>query len=220
MKISRCIGAFCALSSSLSCAGAHADAPRATAPATSGAFPFRNGDRVVFLGDSITEQRLYTTYLETYLLTRFPSWNLKFRNAGWGGDTSFLRTRGVPATQALQRDVLDLHPTIVTIDFSMNDAGYGAFKQDLYDQHVAGEAAIVRQLRAANVRPVVLTASAVEKNEPGHNMQGYNQTLEQFAFGDAAVASRDGVPFADQFHPFVEAINRLRSVGGGLRLAA
>lgn len=35
-----------------------------------GEFLVRDGDRVVLLGDSITEQRLYTTYLEAYALTR------------------------------------------------------------------------------------------------------------------------------------------------------
>lgn len=183
------------------------------------AFPFHDGDRVVFLGDSITEQRLYTTYLETYLLTRFPAWNLEFRNAGWGGDTSYLRTRGVPADQALRRDVLDLHPTVVTIDFSMNDAGYGVLKQDQYDQHMAGEKAIVQQLQAAGVRPIVLTASAVEKNEPGDDGVGYNETLSQFAAGDAAVAAQAGAPFADQLHPFIDAINRLRATDPKGRLS-
>jgi hypothetical protein len=35
-------------------------------------FFLHGGDRVVFLGDSITEQRLYTTYIEAYTATRFP----------------------------------------------------------------------------------------------------------------------------------------------------
>ena len=41
-------------------------AARSGAAAKSGAaagFALHDGDRVVFLGDSITEQRLYTTYL-------------------------------------------------------------------------------------------------------------------------------------------------------------
>ena len=208
-------GSLCALGAllTLGAVTAQADAPR------TGAFPFHDGDHVVFLGDSITEQRLYTTYIETYLLTRFPAWNLQFRNAGWGGDTSYLRQRGLPADQALQRDVLDLHPTVVTIDFSMNDAGYGAFKQDLYDRHMAGETAIVKQLQAAQVRPIVLTSSAVEKTEPGDDGAGYNETLAQFAAGDESVAAKAGVPFADQFHPFVEAIDRLRAVKPDLRLS-
>ncbi len=50
-------------------------------------FPIHDGERVVFLGDSITDQRLYTTAIEAYALTRFPQWKLTFRNIGWGGDT-------------------------------------------------------------------------------------------------------------------------------------
>lgn len=36
-------------------------------------FFIRDGDRVVFLGDSITEQRLYATYIEAYTLARYPA---------------------------------------------------------------------------------------------------------------------------------------------------
>src|SRR5438046_8492170 len=61
-----------------------------------GDFLIRDGDRVVFLGDSITEQRLYTTYIEAYTLSRHPDWKLSFRNVGWGGDTSWLRQRAHP----------------------------------------------------------------------------------------------------------------------------
>ena len=75
-----------------------------------GEFQIRDGDRVVFLGDSITEQRLYTTYIEAYALTRYPTWKLSFRNVGWGGDTSWLRQRAHPdegklfaADEALQQ---------------------------------------------------------------------------------------------------------------------
>ena len=107
-------------------------------PATATAadkFFVHNGDRVVFLGDSITEQKLYTTYLEAYTLSRYPKWKLTFRNVGWGGDTSWLRQRSHtdegklfaanPEEQqkmveqavaaGLERDVLPLKPTATTI---------------------------------------------------------------------------------------------------------
>ena len=35
-------------------------------------FYLRENDRVVFYGDSITDQRLYTTFTETFVVTRFP----------------------------------------------------------------------------------------------------------------------------------------------------
>src|SRR5690349_3283225 len=49
-------------------------------------FALRDGDRVLFYGDSITEQRLYTTYVEHYVLTHYPERHITFINTGWGGD--------------------------------------------------------------------------------------------------------------------------------------
>src|SRR5678815_5127806 len=100
-------------------------------------FLIHDGDRVVFLGDSITEQRLYTTYIEAYALTRHPQWKLWFRNVGWCGDTSWLRQRSHPdeaklfaadesaqqkmvedsVKHGLERNVLPFKPTVVTIKF-------------------------------------------------------------------------------------------------------
>ena len=58
------------------------------APSTVGGagFALRDGDRVTFYGDSITEQREYTEFVEEYLLTRFPDWKVTFHNAGVSGD--------------------------------------------------------------------------------------------------------------------------------------
>ena len=51
-------------------------------------FFFKKNDVVVIMGDSITEQRLYSNYVELWSQTRFPSYNLVFRNVGIGGDRS------------------------------------------------------------------------------------------------------------------------------------
>ena len=49
---------------------------------------FQPKDRIVFLGDSITEQYQYSNAIELYLTTRFPDANFFFLNAGIGGDTA------------------------------------------------------------------------------------------------------------------------------------
>src|SRR5436190_20976907 len=49
-------------------------------------FALKDGDRVVFYGDSITDQRLYTTFAETYVVTRVPRLDVSFVHSGWGGD--------------------------------------------------------------------------------------------------------------------------------------
>ena len=47
----------------------------ATVPAEK--FFFRDGDVVVMIGDSITEQHLYSNYVEMWTVTRYPNWQLK-----------------------------------------------------------------------------------------------------------------------------------------------
>jgi len=54
--------------------------------AAQGDFYLKDGDTVVFYGDSITDQRLYTTFTEAYVLTRFPKLNIRFIHSGWSGD--------------------------------------------------------------------------------------------------------------------------------------
>jgi hypothetical protein len=50
--------------------------PKALAGAnrTDGGFFIKHNDRAMFLGDTITQQKLYTTYIEAYALTRFPKY--------------------------------------------------------------------------------------------------------------------------------------------------
>src|SRR6266851_1263081 len=97
-------------------------------------FALRDGDRVVFFGDSITDQRLYTTFAETYVVTRFPKLNIAFVHSGWGGDR-VSGGGGGPVDVRLWRDVLAYNPTVVTIMLGMNDGGYRAYDQAIFDNY-------------------------------------------------------------------------------------
>src|SRR6476469_2776841 len=109
-------------------------------------FFFQKGDPVFFLGDSITEQYQYSTDIELYLTTRFPEWNLTFLNAGIGGDTA---TGGAGR---FQEHVLNEKPTAVTINFGMNDAGYGKFDPARNKQYVEKTAAMLDMAKKAGIR--------------------------------------------------------------------
>ena len=68
-------------------------------PCTAADFFLKNGDKVVMMGDSITEQHLYSTYVEAWALTRFPAWDLKLKKNSYFHDRIFggvLRAGGVP----------------------------------------------------------------------------------------------------------------------------
>ncbi len=58
-----------------------------------------DGDTLVFLGDSITHQCLYTQYVEDYFYTRYPDRRIRFHNAGVSGD------KATHALRLFDRDV-------------------------------------------------------------------------------------------------------------------
>lgn len=47
--------------------------------------PFKDGDRVVFFGDSITHGGFYGEYVNLFYATRYPERNIWFSNSGWSG---------------------------------------------------------------------------------------------------------------------------------------
>lgn len=147
----------------------------------------KTGDRMVFLGDSITEQRMYTRYVMNYFALRYPGAKIEFRNAGWGGDTA------VGGLKRLTRDVLDLKPTLVSICYGMNDAGVTSYKQEIYDRYIAAMKDIITELRKRNIRVVLLTPGCVDESRKA-SLVGYNATLGRFAEQLADFAAKENIP--------------------------
>lgn len=69
--------------------------------------PFQKGDRVVFLGNSITEGGHYHSYIWLYYVTRFPESRMQMYSAGTGGDASW------NMLERLEEDVYGKKPTVV-----------------------------------------------------------------------------------------------------------
>ena len=178
-------------------------------------FAIRDGDRVVLLGDSITEQRQYTTFIETYTLTRFPKWHITFRNIGWGGDTA----QG--GLGRAGRDMLPLKPTFVTIDFGMNDHGYRAFEKDIFNNYVDKQTQLVTLLKEKGARVALLTPQPIEEKRPDPDKDVRNESLRKMSDGLRDVAAKQGVLFADQFDPYMAVMLKARRadpnalIGGG-----
>ncbi len=203
---------FLGLTASALTLGAH-DLGRPILAADAPAGFFRDGDRVVMIGDSITEQLLHSNYVEAFVVSRHPTWSLAFRNVGIGGDTS---TGGNRRTV---RDILTFQPTACTITFGMNDGGYRQPPDPARLQaYVVGLKGMAEQLKAAKVRTAILSSSPVEKKEDGSALEGYNQTLETFAANAKAVADENGFTFVDQFHPHVAALQKARDRDPKLRI--
>ena len=69
---------------------------------------------------------MFTTLIETYTLSRFPAWNITFRNTGWEGDKLLgVGLRGYSRDQDIRRDIESFHPQIAIVNYGMNDARGG-----------------------------------------------------------------------------------------------
>lgn len=171
-------------------------------------FFFRDGDRVVMIGDSITEQHLYSNYVEMWVTTRYPAWNITFRNVGIGGD------RSTGGNSRFKRDVLAHNPTAMTVDFGMNDGGYRPFEEATYKTYMGGLQGMADQAKAANIRVAWVTPQPLDNAEQGKTaLTGYNETLERYSAGVGEIAQKNGGLFADQFHPYLAVLDKARAAG-------
>jgi len=83
--------------------------------------PFVNGDRVVFMGNSITDGGHYHSYIWLYYMTHYPNMRIQCFNAGIGGDVS------KQMLERIDNEVFAKQPTVMTLTFGMNDTGYQLF---------------------------------------------------------------------------------------------
>ncbi len=161
----------------------------------------KDQETIVFYGDSITEQNLYTAYVETFLQSRFPGKKLACFNFGWGGDTA----SGGNARFA--RDVASVKPTLVFVNFGMNDGGYKAYEEPVYRAYLDNQKALADTVAATGARQVLLTTSPVDDVRRGD--QGvYNEMLARMASGLIDLARERKLEVIDILHPMVE-IQRL-----------
>jgi lysophospholipase L1-like esterase len=108
---------------------------------------FQDGDRAVFLGDSITVLHTWTRLVEASVRLRHPEWKLTFINAGVGGNTV------ADALDRLDVDVLVHQPTVVFVNFGMNDASFPEGSADwAFEKNMT---TLLERLEAAKVRRIV-----------------------------------------------------------------
>lgn len=174
------------------------------------AFQLRDGDRVVFYGDSITDQRLYTTFVETYALTRFPDRRIAFIHSGWGGDR-VTGGGGGGVSLRLARDVVAHRPTVVTIMLGMNDGRYRAFDQQIFDIYSNGYRQMIRRLKAdlPGVRITVIQPSPYDDvTRPPTFDGGYNAVLLRYSQFVKELAASEQLLTADLNNPVVNMLRR------------
>lgn len=142
------------------------------APAQPAAPPraeLRDGDRVVWLGNTLVEREQRYGYWETALYAANPGKRFTVRNLGWSGDTVWGEARAAfdPPAKGFERMVsltLELKPTTIWVAFGANESFEGAAGLPRFEQ---GLSKLLDAIRPANARVVLFTPAPVQAC-PGH----------------------------------------------------
>ena len=176
-------------------------------------FYLKDGDRVVFYGDSITEQRLYTTYVETYVVTRLPQLNVTFVHSGVGGDRVTGGWAG-PIDLRLGRDVFAYRPTVMTIMLGMNDGSYRAFDEKIFKTYATGYQHMLDSIKSVlpGVRVTLIQPSPFDDvtRSPGFE-GGYNAVLVRYGQHLKELAQKEKLDVADLNTSVVAALEKAKA---------
>jgi lysophospholipase L1-like esterase len=170
-------------------------------------FALRDGDRVVFYGDSITAQRLYTRFAEDFVVSRYPDIHITFLNAGVSGDTVEGGHAGDMETR-VKRDVAPLHPTVITVMLGMNDGRYTTEYDKNFQAYAEGYRSLIAALRgvAPQARLYLIEPSPYDEIAHPPAIAGYNTVLVRYGKFVEDLGRQDGIPVIDFNEPMTDAL--------------
>lgn len=171
--------------------------------------PFHSGDRVAFMGNSITEAGYYESYIWLYYMLHFPGRRITIFNAGIGGE------RAKNMVDRFDDDIVSKKPTVVCLTFGMNDSGYYEFLSAHPD---SGAQARVREsehyfgllqdkLKALPaVRKIMITSSPYDETvkNPKNYFPKKSLAMGQIAQCQEQAAKDNHWGFVDFFHAMTE----------------
>jgi len=164
-----------------------------------GAAPLQKSDRIVFVGDSITEDGTtetgFQTLLQQWLKRKHDGLGVQIINAGVSGD------RVTDLQKRFDRDVLTRKPTVVVVCVGVNDVwrGKDGTPKERYE---AGLRDLVARVRKAGAQVVLCTPSAIGERKNGGNE--FDKPLDEYAEVCRQVAKDTATSVCDLRRAFVE----------------
>jgi lysophospholipase L1-like esterase len=156
----------------------------------------KNGERIVFLGDSITaggvRPKGYVTLIKERLAQNYPGWDLQVIGAGVSGNK-------VPDLQRrVEKDVIAKKPTLVVIYIGINDVWHGEndpARGTSKEKYEAGLKEVINKITASGARVVLCTPSVIGEKTGGANK--LDAQLDEYAAISRKVAKELNVYLCD-----------------------
>jgi lysophospholipase L1-like esterase len=174
----------------------------------------KKGVRVAIVGDSITEQRLYSRFVADYLTACQPDLDARIVQFGWSGE----RASGFLAR--MDNDLMPFKPDVVTLCYGMNDGSYQPFNDAIGQGYEKPLVEIVKKLKAAGVQVVVGSPGAVDDYFFGREGDGksvtarskmYNPTLAKLRDIAKKTADAAEMPFANVHDAMLDAMRKAQA---------
>ena len=178
-------------------------------------FDFRDGDRVVFLGDALVEQEQYAGWIELMMTAAFPERHVTFRNLGWSADTpsgksrfglSLLPAGRAPADEGWKQLVKQLEfirPTVIVFGYGMASSleggieGVATFAKE-YQRLIHTAERLQPGVRCVFLSPLGGLSDTHQKNQPHASvLAAYTNAISRIADANHGV-------FVDLSHVAVE----------------
>lgn len=165
--------------------------------------PLKKGDKIVFLGDSITAGGVgakgYITVLKKALAEKHKELGIEVIGAGISGNK-------VPDLQRrVARDVVARKPTLVVIYIGINDVWHGErdpARGTSKENFEAGLKEVIGKITDAGARVVLCTPSVIGEKKNGANKN--DKKLDEYADISRKVAKELKLPVCDLRKAFVE----------------
>jgi lysophospholipase L1-like esterase len=170
----------------------------------------KKGDRIVFLGDSITQQggdkTGYVTLIKNAMAEKHKDLDIEVFNAGISGNK-------VPDLQRrLEKDVISKKPTIVYIYIGINDVWHGAsnpangtskekFEEGLND--------VIDRLTKSGAKVILCTPTVIGEKKAGANK--LDAKLDEYSDISRKIAKEKKLPLCDLRKAFVDYLKEKNS---------
>ncbi len=168
--------------------------------------------RLAVVGDSITEQKVYSKFIEAYLLASAGRTDIKVFQFGWSGE----RAGGFAVR--MENDLSIFQPTAMTLCYGMNDGSYVAYNANIGNEYEKYMRAVLTKAAQLGVKHIVAgSPGAVDTKyyvKATSTANVYNDNLAHLRDIDRKLATEYNTGFANVHDEMIDAMSKAKAALG------
>ncbi|MFK5921133.1 MAG: SGNH/GDSL hydrolase family protein [Verrucomicrobiota bacterium] len=197
--------------------------------------PIKNGDQILFLGDSITQAGLYAALIQTWLWFEYSELKLDIIDLGLNGETASGNSEidhpypRANVHERIDRILKNTDPDLVFICYGMNDGIYQPFAEKRFIDYQHGIQNLLKKLRKPGRKIVLMTPPPFDlftfrqghdvapKNAPVDFLYSYKAPYQDYdqvliKYGQWILSQTNQVDAVVDLHPaLIQLINKRRA---------